>query len=111
MELLAVLAILGALTAIVLPNTGMFVGRGKTESYEAEAHNIQTATMAMLTESTTKQLDPVTTATGDMDTVQTTDSPALVLSAYMVGLDPDGTVQSGCTYTFTAEGIITQVTP
>jgi len=110
-ELLVVVAILGALAAVAVPNVGKFIGQGKTESYETELHNVQTAVMAMLADSSTALLTPVTTATGDMDTVQTTDTTPLVLSSYMAGLNADGTVKSGCTYTFTAQGTITQTTP
>jgi len=110
-ELLVVVAILGALAAVAVPNVGNFIGKGKTESYETELHNIQTAVMAMLAESSTGLLTAVTTPTGDMDTVQTTDTTPLVLSAYVTGLNSDGTVKSGCTYTFDADGGVTQTTP
>ena len=88
-ELLVVVAILGVLAAVAVPNVGKFIDKGKTESYEVELHNVQTATMAMLADSTTSALTPVTTATKDMATVQTTDTPPLVLSDYMVGLGDD----------------------
>ena len=110
-ELLVVVAVLGALAAVAIPNVGKFIGQGETESYETELHNIQTAVLAMLVDSTTSALNPVTVATGDMDTVTTTDTTPLLLSAYMTGLNADGTVKSGCTYTFTAEGTVTQTTP
>ena len=110
-ELLVVVAVLGALAAVAIPNVGKFIGQGKTESYEAELHNVQTAVMAMLADSSTAQLTPVTVATDDMDTVQTTDTTPLALSSYMAGLDADGKVKSGCTYTFTADGTVTQSTP
>ena len=110
-ELLVVVAVLGALAAVAIPNVGKFIGKGKTESYEAELHNVQTAIMAMLADSTTGLLTAVATPTDDMDTVQTTDTTPLVLSSYMAGLDSDGKVKSGCTYTFTDTGTITQTTP
>jgi type IV pilus assembly protein PilA len=109
-ELLVVVAILGVLAAVAVPNVGKFIGRGKTESYETELHNVQTAVMAMLADSTTGLLTPVTTATADMATVATTDSTPLTLDDYMTGLD--GTlVRSGCTYTFDADGTVHQTTP
>lgn len=110
-ELLVVVAILGVLAAVAVPNVGSFIGKGKTESYEVELHNIQTAVMAMLADSTTGALTPVGTATADMDTVATTDTTPLLLSAYMTGLNADGTVKSGCTYTFTASGTVAQTQP
>ena len=109
-ELLVVVAVLGVLAAVAIPNVGKFIGQGKTESYEAELHNIQTATMAMLADSTTALLTAVTTATGDMSSVETSDAAAS-LDEYMAGLNSDGTVKSGCTYTFTADGTIAQTTP
>lgn len=120
-ELLVVVAILGVLAAVAVPNVGAFIGKGKTESYETELHNVQTATMAMLAESTKGQLNPVTTATADMSTVTTTDTTPLALSSYLTGLGfakadtghigPTTCVKSGCTYTFTADGTVTQIPP
>jgi prepilin-type N-terminal cleavage/methylation domain-containing protein len=109
-ELLVVVAILGALAAVAIPNVGKFIGEGQNEARETELHNVQTAVMAMLAESATAALVPVTTATNDMDTVVTTDSTPLVLSSYINGLDSNGCTQTpGCTYTFTAQGNVTQV--
>jgi len=119
-ELLVVVAIIGVLAAVAVPNVGKFINRGQTESYETELHNVQTATMAMLADSTTAQLTAVTTATKDMETVVTTDTTALLLSNYLTGLgdDPDTSgvtettcVKSGCSYTFTADGTVGQTTP
>lgn len=81
------------------------------KDYEKELHNIQTAVMAMLADSTTGALCPVTIATADMDIVQTTDTTPLFLSNYLTGLNADGTVISGCTYRFTATGSVTQTKP
>ena len=110
-ELLVVVAILGVLAAVAVPNVGKFIGRGKTESYETELHNIQTAVTAMLSDSATALLVAVPVLTGDMKGVNTTDATPLHLVAYMTGLNADGTVKSGCTYTFTATGTVTQDTP
>lgn len=108
-ELLVVVAILGVLAAVAVPNVGKFIGKGKTESYQTELHNVQTATMAMMADSTTGVLTAAA-ATGDMKTVVTTDTPALLLSAYMTGLN-NGVVKTGCTYAFTADGTVTQTLP
>jgi len=110
-ELLVVVAILGVLAAVAVPNVGKFIGQGKTESYEVELHNIQTATMAMLADSTTGNMTPVGTPTADMGTVQTTDTTPLVLSDYLTGLNSDGTVKSPCTYAFAEDGTVTQNIP
>ena len=109
-ELLVVIAILGVIAAVAVPNVGKFVGKGKSESYEAELHNVQTAAMAMMVDSTASQLDAAVPATNDMDTV-TADAGAKILSSYMVGLNSDGTVKSGCTYAFAVDGTVTQATP
>ena len=49
-ELLVVVAVLGVLAAVAVPNVGKFIGQGKTESYETELHNIQTAVLAYMAE-------------------------------------------------------------
>ncbi|GAI86168.1 unnamed protein product [marine sediment metagenome] len=110
-ELLVVIAIIGVLAAVVVPNVGQFMGRGRTEAIAAELNNIQTATIAMMADGSTGQLTPVTTATDDMSTVKTTDSTPLLLSAYLSGLDDDDKVTLGATYTFTADGEVTQIAP
>ena len=109
-ELLVVIAIIGVLAAVVVPNVGQFMGRGRTEAYAAELNNVQTATIAMMADGDTGQLTPVTTATDDMSTVKTTESTPLGLSDYLSGLDA-GKVTLGATYAFTAEGVITQTVP
>ncbi len=47
-ELLIVVAILGVLAAVVIPNVGRFIGRGETEAAETEFANVQTAVVAMM---------------------------------------------------------------
>ncbi|MFC2024832.1 type II secretion system protein [Chloroflexota bacterium] len=47
-ELLIVVAILGALAAVVIPNVGRFIGEGETEAQETEFSNIQSAVHAMM---------------------------------------------------------------
>ena len=110
-ELLVVVAILGVLAAVAVPNVGKFIGQGNEEAYDTELHNIQTATIAMLADSTAGLLDQAyTTPTGDMSTIRA-DSGNLTLDSYMTGLD-GGNAKSGCTYTFSQDGaVITQVLP
>ena len=109
-ELLVVVAILGVLAAVAVPNVGKFIGKGKAESYATELHNIQTATMAMLADSTTGNMTAIA-GISDMDTAVTTDTTPLLLSAYMTGLDADGLVKTGCTYDFATDGTVSQTTP
>ncbi len=47
-ELLIVVAILGILAAVVIPNVGRFLGRGETEAQNAEFQSIQAATQSMM---------------------------------------------------------------
>jgi len=110
-ELLVVVAILGVLAAVAVPNVGKFIGKGKQESYETELHNIQTAVIAMLADAYADELDQAyTTPTGDMSTI-TTDNLTVTLDGYLIGLD--GTmVRSDCTYTFSKDGkVVTQILP
>jgi type IV pilus assembly protein PilA len=47
-ELLVVIAILGVLAAVIIPNLASFMGRGKIEAANTEAHNVQTAVVAYM---------------------------------------------------------------
>ena len=49
-ELLIVVAILGVLAAVVIPNVGRFIGRGKTEAAATEFSSIQSAVTSMMTD-------------------------------------------------------------
>ena len=110
-ELLVVVAILGVLAAVAVPNIGRFIGEGHTESYAAELHNIQTATMAMIADSTNGELDQAYgNATADMGAIQA-DNGTLTLAEYLSGL-AGTSVASGCNYTFSQDGkVVTQITP
>jgi prepilin-type N-terminal cleavage/methylation domain-containing protein len=113
-ELLVVVAVLGVLAAVAVPNVGKFIGKGKTESYETELHNIQTAVMAMLADSTAGVLDANSSNVTDMDLVTTdsdTDPTTDRLSAYLTGLDANGEVKSPCSYNFSTDGTVSQNTP
>jgi len=116
-ELLVVIGILGAIAAVVVPNVGKFIGRGKTEAYQTELHDIQTSVMAMMVDSGSGQLDADVATTADMDLVLATapNTPPvpgdLQLSTYLTGLDADGCVKTGCTYAFLMDGTVTQTTP
>lgn len=110
-ELLVVVSIIGSLAAVALPNVGRFINEGKAESYAAELHNVQTAVMAMIADSTAQQLDQAySTPTGDMGMIQA-DGGNLTLATYLTGLN--GTLlKSGCTYSFSQDGkAVSQYTP
>lgn len=110
-ELLVVVAVLGTVAAVAIPNVGKFINQGKTESYAAELHNIEAALAGLLVDSGTGTLVAVAVATADMSAVGTTDATPLLLSDYMTGLDASNLVRTGCTYAFTAAGLVTQTTP
>ena len=52
-ELLVVVAILGVLAAVAIPNVGKFIDKGHKEAASTELHNVQTAVMAAMADSTT----------------------------------------------------------
>ena len=124
-ELLVVIGILGAIAAIVVPNVGSFIGRGKTEAWETELHNVQTSVMAMLVDSDSGELDAAVSLTKDMSTVVATKTvdgttTTLKLSDYLTGLgDNPATdlveettcVTTGCEYEFLVDGTVIQSTP
>ncbi len=109
-ELLVVVAILGVLAAVAVPNVGKFIGKGKTEAWETELHNIQTATMAMMVDSESGVLTANYTGESDMDNIHA-DGANLTLSDYLSGLGAGNVVKTGCTYDFTTDGEVTQTTP
>ena len=49
-ELLIVVAILGVLAAVVIPNVGRFLGRGEEEARRTEFHNVSSSVIAMMTD-------------------------------------------------------------
>ena len=62
-ELLIVVAILGVLAAVVIPNVGKFIGKGETEAAATEFSNIQSAVISMMTDQgQSTLLNPVSTA-------------------------------------------------
>ena len=109
-ELLVVIAIIGVIAGVVVPNVGQFMGRGKTEAYRTELHNVQTAVMALMADSDAGVLDNAYAATDDMSTIKA-DTGAKILSDYLTGLDADDKVTLGCTYAFTIYGAVTQTPP
>ncbi len=66
-ELLIVVAILGVLAAVVIPNVGRFIGRGETEASATELSNIQSAVTSMMVDNVLSVLpNPVLVATSNM---------------------------------------------
>ncbi len=76
-ELLIVVAILGVLAAVVIPNVGRFIGRGKSEAKDTEFANIQSAVTAMMVDRELATL-PGTRSSGNL----TRDMSVFPLPAY-----------------------------
>ncbi len=68
-ELLIVVAILGVLAAVVIPNVSRFFGRGQTEARKTEKHNVQLAIGMMMADNNLSSIPHAvadTTAVKDM---------------------------------------------
>ncbi|MFC1874469.1 type II secretion system protein [Chloroflexota bacterium] len=97
-ELLIVVAILGVLAAVVIPNVGRFIGRGETEASATELSNVQAAVTSMMVDNVLSALpNPVTVATSNMGAFP--DTSTIVSGdklndpngdAYVDGTDKDG---------------------
>jgi type IV pilus assembly protein PilA len=64
-ELLIVVAILGVLAAVVIPNVGRFIGRGEEEAKDTEFANVQSAVVAMMVDNNLSTLPNPADTTGD----------------------------------------------
>ena len=102
-EMLVVVAILGTLMGVAIPNVSKYMGRGEEEAAVSELHNIRVATMALMADQNVDLLDAGTypIVTDDMDDITLN---GVALSVYITGLNADGTVQSGTTYSVTRDG-------
>jgi type IV pilus assembly protein PilA len=89
-ELLIVVAILGVLAAIVIPNVGRFIGRGKTEGAATELKSIQSSTLAMMTDLGVSQLAAGSFASGTNSTNDMTVFPSVQYHLYSMTVN--GTV-------------------
>jgi len=97
-ELLIVIAILGVLTAVAVPNVGRFMGRGEVESANTEYSTLQTAVMAIVADAGRSDVAAATGITnGSSITVGGT---AYALSDYVTG-----TIKG--TYSIDTDGVIT----
>ncbi|MEE9201980.1 MAG: type II secretion system protein, partial [Dehalococcoidia bacterium] len=87
-ELLIVVAILGVLAAVVIPNLGRFLGAGEESAQATELHNIQAAVIGLMTDTNlSTRPTPVTVGTTDMAAFP--DATSVAGSADKL-LDPDG---------------------
>ena len=115
-ELLVVVAILGVLAAVAVPNVGKFIGRGKTEAYETELHNVQTGVMALMADAASGSLSATGTPSGNVTDLATVSAlsangTTLFLSAYITGLQGTSVKQAGVSYGFANDGTVTQNHP
>jgi len=100
-ELLIVIAIIGVLAAIIVPNVTGLVGSGQTEAAASEKTLIQTTLDTMMAKLNLSTVTAVTSATSDMTSFPDTTHP---LSNYLRTSTTKGT------YTCTTSGVVTQVT-
>ena len=61
-ELLIVVAILGILAAVIIPNVGRFLGRGEDEARRAEFHDLSVAVTALMVENNLSSIPNAVTA-------------------------------------------------
>ena len=99
-ELLIVIAILGILTAVVLPNVTGLIGHGQTEGAKAEMVTVQTAMDTMMAKTGTANVT-ATSATSDMSAFPTGNAlyPNYLRTATTKG-----------TYSCSTSGLVTQAT-
>ncbi len=90
-ELLIVVAILGVLAAVVIPNVGRFIGRGESEAGETELSNIQSAVVAMMVDNAISTLPNAVNATATSNMQQFPDTTPVAQK----GLDANGDNFSG----------------
>ncbi len=117
-ELLIVVAILGVLAAVVIPNVGRFIGRGETEAQKTELSNMQSAVIAMMVDNNKAALSSgqyATNATRDMSKFPNPAGTYYVLYGCTVNGTPTTVVNYVATqntsesYTCDAQGTVTQV--
>ncbi len=94
-ELLVVIAILGIIAAVVVLNIGTFLGSGATEAANTEAHQVQTAVIALMAQ------QPTATVAGDI-------GPETTHAARAYLLNPS---QLQAVYTIATNGTITAAEP
>ena len=90
-ELLIVVAILGVLAAVVIPNVGRFLGKGESEAQDTEYATLQAALHAMMIDNDLATLpaanlvDTVGEATNDMGAFPYSDGTYILFGHNMSG--------------------------
>ncbi len=112
-ELLIVVAILGVLAAVVIPNVGRFIGRGKTEASATELSSIQSAVVSMMVDNNLASL-PGTNVTAspqfDMSMFPSPNAGGATLFHYggNATINYVATQNTTGTYTVDSQGTVTQ---
>jgi type IV pilus assembly protein PilA len=101
-ELLIVIAIIGVLAAIVVPNVTGLIGSGQPEAAKAELATVQSAMDTMMAKMSLKTVTAVTTATSNMASFPDATNP--LSPNYLRSAATKGT------YTCSASGLVTQAT-
>ncbi len=109
LEICIIVAVFSALAAVAIPQVARMIGKAEAGAQDSEFHNIQTAVVEMLCDSSAGTLEAVGPTT-DMSEVCTSDTPPLFLAVYLHGLDAD-LLKSGCHYIFTVNGTVMQILP
>ena len=101
-ELLVVVAILGVLAAVAIPNVGKFMGTGQAQAADTELHNVQTAVLAAMADTSSGN---ITGGSFDASTDLTISGNTSV-GDFIVGYAAGGAVHG--TYTVGTDGAVTQ---
>ena len=89
-ELLIVVAILGVLAAVVIPNVGRFIGAGETEARDTEFANVQSAVHSMMVDNELETLlNPVDTSGSAVNNMGAFPDTSTIASGDKA-TDPDG---------------------
>jgi type IV pilus assembly protein PilA len=101
-ELLIVIAIIGVLAAIIVPNVTGLIGSGQPEAAKAELVTVQGAVDTMMAKLSLKTVTAVTTATASMTVFPDATNP--LYPNYLRSATTKGT------YTVTTSGLVSQAT-
>jgi type IV pilus assembly protein PilA len=101
-ELLIVIAIIGVLAAIIVPNVTGLAGSGKAEAAAAEKATVQTAMDTMMSKAGLTTVSAVSIATGNMAAFPDASHP--LYPDYLRSATTRGT------YTCSTSGLVTQAT-
>jgi len=109
LEAIIVLVLIAVLSSIAIPQIEQMVDDEQDELHAEELNDIQGAVAEMLADSSSGTLKPVG-PTQNMEQVETNDNIPLVLTNY---LKNNGAyiIESGCHYSFSYDGSVTQDCP